>query len=133
MKNLKFAIGIPTILLLVSCASGPTKSQLTHADYGQETSIEECKAIAETIVSRDLKDPSSAQFSHSQCFKGYWGSVPIMGIGVAFGWVQKGQVNAKNSFGGYVGFRPYQVLIKNRQVIRYCVSNKDGLCIPRGN
>jgi hypothetical protein len=33
-------------------------------------------------------------------------SVPVLGMEAAFGYLQKVEVNGKNSFGGYVGFRP---------------------------
>lgn len=131
-KSLKVLAVLFVTSLLGACASGPTQQQLASADYGRDIPASECAKIAEQVISNGLKDPSSAQFRHSPCFKGYWGSVPIMGMGVAFGWVQKGEVNGKNSFGGYVGFRPYSALIKNGQVLRYCISDKDGLCIPSG-
>lgn len=119
--------------ILSGCSSAPTQQQLTNADYGRDTEASECVRITEQTISNGLKDPSSAMFRHSQCVKGYWSSVPIMGMGVAFGWLQAGQVNAKNSYGGYVGFRQYQALIKNGQVIRYCIYDKDGLCLPIGS
>jgi hypothetical protein len=126
----KLAIGITVVFFLASCASGPTQEQLASANHGRDMSSEECRLITESFISNTLKDPSSAQFRHSNCSKGYWGSVPIKGMKVAFGWIQKGEVNGKNSFGGYVGFRSYQVLIKDGKVGRYCVSDKDGLCWP---
>lgn len=118
------------LCLVTACASGPTQQQVENADYGREITPSECIQIAEQVISGGLKDPHSAQFSHSPCFKGYWGAMPVMGMGVEFGWIQEGQVNGKNSFGGYVGFRSYQVLIKNGNVVRYCISDKDGFCIP---
>lgn len=118
---------------LAACASGPTKEQLANANYGRDMSPTECVAVSERVIANSLKDPGSAQFRHSQCFKGHWGSVPILGMGVEFGWIQQGEVNGKNSYGGYVGFRPYQVLIKNGTVVRYCISDKDGICVPSGS
>lgn len=119
-----------TAILLSACASGPSKGQLKNADFGRNMTPDECVSIAENTISNTLKDPNSAQFRNQQCFKGYWSSAPIIGMSVAFGWVQKGEVNSKNSFGGYVGFRPYQVLIRNGQVVRYCLADDDGLCVP---
>lgn len=119
------------IPLLAACAAGPTQQQLDNADYGQDMAPSECIAIAERLVADKLKDPSSAQFRNSStCFKGHWGANPFLGMKTEFGWMQMGEVNGKNSFGGYVGFRPYRVLIKNGRAIRYCTSDKDGLCMP---
>ena len=117
---------------LAACASGPTQEQLSNANYGRDIPTAECVSVAERVIADSLKDPSSAQFRHSQCFRGYWGSAPILGMGIEFGWVQKGEVNGKNSYGGYVGFRPYQALIRDGAVIRYCVSDEDGVCMPSG-
>ena len=117
---------------LAACASGPTQKQLSNANYGRDIPASECVSVAERVIAQSLKDPNSAQFRHTQCYKGYWRSVPILGMSVEFGYIQKGEVNGKNSYGGYVGFRPYQVLIRDGAVIRYCISNKDGLCMPTG-
>jgi len=95
-------------------------------------SATECTAIAEKLIADTLKDPGSAQFRNGQCSKGHWGSVPVLGMGAVFGWLQKGEVNGKNSYGGYVGFRAYQVLIKNGVPVRYCMSGSDGICMPKG-
>jgi len=120
------------LLVFTGCASGPTTEQLSRANYGRNMMAAECVAIAEQVVGNRLRDPNSAQFRHLQCYQGYWTSVPVRGMGVEFGWRQEGQVNAKNAFGGYVGFRSYYVLIRDNSVIRYCISDENGLCVPIG-
>ena len=121
-----------SLSLLTACASGPTQEQLSNADYGRDITAEECISVAERVIANSLKDPSSAQFRHANCFKGNWGSVPLFSMGIEFGWIQKGEVNGKNAYGGYVGFRGYQVLIKNGAIVRYCIFDSDGICIPTG-
>ncbi len=123
---------VPFLLVLTGCASGPTTEEISKADYGRNMTAAECVAIAEQVVANRLRDPSSAQFRHSPCYQGNWSSVPVLGMSVEFGWLQQGQVNAKNAFGGYVGFRPYQVLIRNGAVVRYCIADENGLCVPTG-
>jgi len=129
--------GVCAAILLIGsaisgCASAPTAEQITNADYGREMSSDECRSVAERTIAYTLKDPNSAQFRHQPCYKGWVSSVPILGMSAAFGYVQAGEVNAKNSFGGYVGFRSYQALLRNGAVVRSCVSDEKGLCIPRG-
>jgi len=131
MKIAKLAIGVITVILLTSCASKPTQNELLSADYGRDMSPEECVSIAQDTISRGLKDPSSAQFRHGTCVKGYWSSVPIMSLKKAYGWYQVGEVNAKNSYGGYVGFKPYQILMKDGYVVRYCITDNKGYCVPK--
>lgn len=110
------------------CVSTLSTDDLANADYGSNLDYMDCKSIAESIVASNLKDPSSAQFRNSRCFKGY-----VRGIltGTQFGWLQTGEVNGKNSFGGYVGFTSYQVLIRNGRVVTYCITDKNGLCLPK--
>ncbi|MEN3113094.1 hypothetical protein ACFONG_16005 [Uliginosibacterium paludis] len=119
--------------LLVGCASAPTQEEISRADYGQPMSQQECLSISEAAIANQLKDPSSAQFRNEPpCYTGWVSSVPLMGLRAAFGYVQRGEVNGKNSFGGYVGFRPYLVLIKNGVVVRSCITDPNGVCIPSG-
>jgi hypothetical protein len=49
---------------------------------------------AEQMIRNQLKDPSSAQFKDVSCINAVWCT---------------GYVNAKNSFGGYVGFKKFSV------------------------
>lgn len=130
-KKLIMAIAITaTSISLSGCVSGPTQTQMTKANYGPDMSPEQCVAIAERVISSKLKDPNSAEFKHSPCYKGYMEAVPIRGMNVEFGWIQRGEVNAKNSYGGYVGPRRYMVLINEGFVLRYCIDDARGACAP---
>ena len=121
------------VMVLAGCASVPSMEQQAAADYGRVMSADECVSVTEQTISRLLKDPGSAQYRHSPCIRGYWSSVPILGMRAAFGYFQQGEINAKNSFGGYVGFRQYQILMKNGLPIRYCIADDNGLCVAVGN
>ncbi len=133
MKLIVFAsAGMFMAAFFTGCASAPTQEERASADYGNDMTQEQCIAITEKVISDTLKDPGSAQFRHNSCTKGYWSSVPIAGKPKLFGWFQSGQVNGKNAFGGYVGFRPYQVLMRNGVPVRWCVSEQNGMCYPIG-
>jgi hypothetical protein len=125
---------IPTILLaatLASCASGPTPNQLSSADYGSAQSPQDCKRVAENFIKSRLKDPSSAQFTHNDCHKDWVHADPALSIPLEFGYLQSGQYNAKNSYGGYTGFSDYKMLIINGSVARYCDPEYNGaICFP---
>lgn len=135
MSSIKVAIGASMFaVFLVGCASAPTQKQIANADYGTPMSSSECKSLAGRAIANQLKDPRSAQFRDEQsCFTGWMSSVPILGLKAVFGYLQKGEVNGKNSFGGYVGFRPFMVLMKNGVVIRSCIANENGICTPSGD
>lgn len=74
------------MLLLAGCSS-----EQTQEDLGVKLLAE-----AHVAVMDRLKDPGSAEFDDSQA-----------GILVSEGLVCNGQVNAKNSFGGYTGKKLY--------------------------
>jgi hypothetical protein len=130
-QQIKCLVLTGLLLVLSACASGPTVKELTNANYGRDMKAEECVKIAEELISNNLKDPGSAHYKNQPCFKGYWKSAPLFGQSLQFGWLQKGEVNAKNSFGGYTGFSPYMVLIRDGSAVRYCIADNDGVCIPR--
>lgn len=122
------------VLVLSGCASAPSKQEIANADYGAPMSPAQCQLIAEEAIRNQLKDPDSAEFKNeTPCFKDWMSSVPILGMKAAFGYLQTGEVNGKNSYGGYVGFRPFMVLMKNGHVLRSCITDSDGICTPAGN
>ncbi len=115
---------------LGGCASAPSMQQIAAADYGQPMTPSECLGIARQAIADQLKDPSSAQFrNETPCHTGYSNNVPLLGRSAQFGYIQNGDVNAKNAFGGYVGFRPYHVLIRNGIVVASCITDANGICI----
>ena len=130
METLRYAVVVGLSVVLTSCASGPTPEQIAAADYGLEMKPERCVEVAQPVLSDHLRDPGSAQFRHNSCYQGWWGSVPLLSMPVVFGYIQEGEVNGKNAYGGYVGFKPYRALVKNGFVIRYCITDNDGLCMP---
>src|SRR5690349_5868495 len=74
---------------------------------GRDLTVPERRTIQEAVT-HDFKDPESARFrwlpipdckSYSACYMGFY----------------CGMVNAKNSFGGYVGHSPFYVFIERDQ------------------
>lgn len=60
-----------------------------------------------------LKDPESARYRFGAIRKAYANNGLIHGGGIAWhGYMQEVEVNAKNSYGGYVGFKPYMVFFQ---------------------
>ena len=64
--------------------------------------------------------------------------MPIAGIKATYGCRFVGNVNAKNSFGGYTGFSQFSGIVRDEgygpRVVRYCmVSSSDdyGICLPQ--
>lgn len=72
----------------------PTIRRLT--DPGYEDPNQVLRAAKDAIV-RQLKDPESARFGEVRVYATYEGA----------GMIACGTVNAKNAFGGYVGFKRF--------------------------
>ena len=64
---------------------------ITEEENPQSAAIEMCQ---DELAGR-LKDPRSAQFQNVQAYDG-------------IAWKVTGEMNAKNSMGGYVGFAPFR-------------------------
>jgi len=77
-----------------------------------------------------LKDPESARYRFGTPKKAYVNEGLAYGGGVAwYGWLVDVAVNAKNSFGGYTGAKPYVALFKNGRVHK--VAREDDLLLRR--
>jgi hypothetical protein len=114
MKKIYFA----ALSILVGCtAPPPTQQELAAANYGPPP--KNYKATVMMFMGGILKDPESARYGfYIEPAKGY------MGASRKFGWATCATINAKNSFGGYVGAKLYFLLIRNDVVVDY--DNTDG-------
>jgi hypothetical protein len=98
---------------LTACARMPTQQELAGLNYGGPVSQDSAESQAKSYLSQRLKDPYSAVYEWQPVATGWVKAPPILGGGIDAGWVLKGTVNAKNSFGGYVGAKPYQFMFAN--------------------
>ena len=99
----------PALLAVASCQTGPpTTDELAHADYGSPISQEDAQAKATAWLQATLKDPDSMRAEWSPVKQG-WQRETLGDL--HFGYRMAASVNAKNSFGGYVGARPYVFLL----------------------
>tara|TARA_B100000029_G_C17229186_1_gene834681 strand:- start:168 stop:575 length:408 start_codon:yes stop_codon:yes gene_type:complete len=123
-----------TVLILASCASIPNEDDISKADYGLAVSFSDCESQATEFISNRMKDPSSAKFVDFECYRGYEGSVPLAGVSITYGYRFYGQVNAKNSFGGYTGYTPFAGIVRDDGngpvVVRYCITDNSRICFP---
>ncbi len=87
--------------LLMACATTRSAPTVTPAEYAQRVAAYPDADVAqgEALVRARMKDPASVQFSGSFASRAYPSGVPTV----------CGRVNAKNGFGGYVGFTPFMV------------------------
>lgn len=115
--------------LATACASGGASGtggfQVPPADtdYGAEPDAEtDAKAYFTSI----LKDPDSAQFKMGYVGKAHCNKGTLWGGDVVWhGYAANVYVNAKNSYGGYVGFKPYTLLWRQDGTIGKHIGDDD--------
>lgn len=117
MKNrtLVFSV-LLAAFLFPGCSSTPgiTPEQMENADYGPRP--ENYEADLRAIICGQLKDPYSAVINCGVPYPGYTTGARIMGAKLdKFGWLVEVRVNAKNSFGAYVGETVYYFFYKSGQ------------------
>lgn len=129
LNKMKIALKILLVasaMVLAGCATGPSPEQVSAADYGAPMTQNQCEQIARRQIAREAwKDPESLRVAFGFCGKGYvLGGKPTSYIPrgvVVYGYAIEGSVNAKNSFGGYAGPKPFFVLIRDGVVRDYLV------------
>lgn len=83
----------------------PTDEEIQKLDYGEAPKNHE--ALFKKFILKNLKDPDSAKFENIKKPIKMWGS----SLGIIHYWLICGEVNAKNSFGGYTGMKPMGIRI----------------------
>ena len=101
-----------TALLLGGCVSAPTSEEMTSADYGPPP--KDYEATVREYLSHTLKDPYSYDLKFLFEPRKDWSG---LGARKQFGYAVCANVNAKNSFGAYTGFKLTYFLIRNDQVV----------------
>ncbi|TCZ78629.1 hypothetical protein [Lysobacter sp. N42] len=106
-------------IAISGCATvaAPTAQELAAADYGPPISQEDAERLAKEVLSTVLKDPYSAVYQCQAPEKGWRNDTVFEKYRKHYGYVLKCMVNAKNSYGGYVGAKPYEFVINRGQVV----------------
>lgn len=98
MKGIGFVLG----LLLAGCYLPPSQEEWNAADFGPPPGDDYQDQIKKRMESV-LLDPFTAQYKFENPPQHAWYRKPDDSFG--FGWGIFFQVNAKNSFGGYAGWK----------------------------
>lgn len=113
---------------LTGCVSTSEDFSVTRDELGSKPTPERCREMTMQLINGVLRDPNSAIYRNwTDPRPGYsparWGG--LLGGGMIeqrVGWIWTVEVNAKNAFGGYVGFDLYE-----------CLLLKNGWCEVRGD
>jgi hypothetical protein len=115
------------VVLVTGCASmPPTPEELARADYGPQISQEDAEAKAMGFLRQYLKDPESAKVEWGTVQKGWMREARIYGGQLRFGYILSANINAKNSFGGYTGYKAYQFTFFNGSIVSIYAQKEPG-------
>lgn len=94
-------------LLFAGCVTPPrpTDAEIAAAFVGDQPTEQEVKVLVGQYLHDTLKDPASAVIEYGSIGKGCF--LRSGAKAWRFAWDQVAEVNAKNSYGGYVGAKPY--------------------------
>ncbi|WP_329697838.1 hypothetical protein [Pseudomonas sp.] len=76
-----------------------------------------------------LKDPDSAKYGFGSVYQGYMVGSVFEGRKLEAGYLLDVTVNAKNSYGGYTGAKPYKFLLRNDQIVGGWEIGQSGILI----
>lgn len=99
---MRYSIGL--LLVVCSCSMAPSREDLEQADFGTKPDEVTIQQVTRLAFDNILKDPFSAQYQYEPLRRG-WMNFGCFAGGLNYGWLFVMRVNAKNSFGGYVGWQ----------------------------
>ena len=115
---MRILVGTLAVALLAGCASAPTPQEIQSADYGASVYQSDAETAVRTYFNGRLKDPDSARYSFGNVQRGWAVGDAFHGRKLDAGYLLEVSVNAKNSYGGYTGAKPYRFLLHNDRIIK---------------
>ena len=110
-----YLLAVPGVVILMACAPPSMTAEQKSDQCGQRPDMDDAeRAVQRWVQNSGLKDPFSAQTQNIRI--GGMGGIQngiLNGGEWRFGWIVSFQVNAKNSYGAYVGWRPRYLLWNN--------------------
>lgn len=120
------------VAVLGGCAANFQQIDPATVDWGPRPTAAHVEAAVRRHFDNVLKDGESARFQISTPYKAYANGGLAYGGGVTWtGYAVKVQVNAKNSYGAYTGFKPYQVLFTRDGFIYHVQPGEEHVLIHR--
>lgn len=111
-----------------ACASGPpvgpTGEPLSSSDFGSPP--DSAEAVVRAFLRSKLKDPSSAQVEVLAGPRQLTVKGSVFGPS-AYGWGICYELNAKNSFGAYTGYRKQALIWRDGRVVREFGTTTEGM------
>jgi hypothetical protein len=109
--KVKLVLAMLAGIMLAGCAA-PSPSEMASADYGAYP--DNYQEVVQNFMAATLKDPGSAQYNFIGGPMRAWNGLG----GRAYGYAVCVNINAKNSYGGYVGYHLNYFLIHDGRVVK---------------
>lgn len=104
------------LLILTGCVSAPTKSQLSHLDYGAPP--KDYETTIKHYFDGVLIDPNSAYYNFELPRKFWYNDKSFFGGHLYSGYLVRVGVNSKNKYGGYNTEEAYGFLMKDEHIVK---------------
>ncbi len=116
---LKMIIGLVGIFLLIGCGGRTNNSPGPNDDFGKPPTASVYKREIRKHFDTTLKDPYSAKYIYQTPVRAY-SNLAISGYNHYWqGWAVFVSVNAKNSYGGYIGSQTYAILFRGNKAYTF--------------
>jgi hypothetical protein len=124
MNKLLFLMSMVLIVSGCSMPTAPTQTEVASYDFGTRPNYDKAQSAIVQKMSLILKDPDSAKYQCDLPLKGSAWSCKhppsiVHGCGNTMGYFMTCYINAKNSFGGYVGAKEYNFMFLKNTTIPY--------------
>jgi hypothetical protein len=121
MKRVFIALAVCLCIIAAACAipfrGGPNKEEMDAADFGLAPT--DYEVAIKKWMKDNLRDPLSAQIDEiGQPEKSWWGQLGGLAAArdIRYGWVVMAKINAKNAYGGYIGFKKYWFYFRDGEI-----------------
>lgn len=115
-NGLLILIAMAALAGCVTAPPLPTAAQNDVADHGEMP--QHYKEAISAYFDGTLKDPASVQYRNMTVpKKEFIRDSMLQGYKLNWGWLVSVDVNAKNSYGGYVGFQTYHFLFRGEIIV----------------
>lgn len=115
----KLSIIVYTVVFL-GCVIKPSEENLNMANFGSYPSNYE--KIIKTYLDKTLKDPDSVKYEFTST---PWATWFVNQYFIDYGWGVCANLNAKNSYGGYTGYKINLFIIKYSEVVYNYIENEN--------
>lgn len=112
-------LAIASAYCAVPLRGGPSTEEVARADCGPRPDEADCEQAIKNWMNERLKDPYSAHLEFlSGPERGWWGNTGALLTPrvINYGWCIKARINAKNSLGGYIGWKPYHFYFRDGEL-----------------